>query len=177
MNRSTASFPRPSAPPTPDGQPTADIVNAAVEKIKDILKDAGSPANMLTLRGFSKLPDMPSMSEVYKLNPSRHRHLSYVPRPRPTCRYESHGQGPEVHQCRRRNDCQLRRPRLLLHPLQGRGHRRRRRQLRGQSPRLGGSRRPSTNKSSTSAPTFSSSPETTRLPPSGQTTAGIPSPS
>ena len=109
--------PPPVRPTHPHAQPTADIVNAAVEKIKDILKDAGSPANMLTLRGFSKLPDMPSMSEVYKLNPLGNRHLPHVPRPRPTCRYESHGQGPEVHQCRRRNDRQLRRPRLLLHPL------------------------------------------------------------
>ena len=61
--------PPPVRPTHPDAQPTADIVNAAVEKIKDVLKDAGSPANMLTLRGFSKLPNMPSMPDVYKLNP------------------------------------------------------------------------------------------------------------
>ena len=61
--------PPPVRPTHPGAQPTADIVNAAVEKIKNVLQRSGSPANMLTLRGFSKLPDMPSMSDVYKLNP------------------------------------------------------------------------------------------------------------
>ena len=61
--------PPPVHPTHPDAQPTADIVNAAVDKIRKTLKDAESPANMVTLRGFSKLPDMPSMTEVYKLSP------------------------------------------------------------------------------------------------------------
>lgn len=61
--------PPPVRPTQPSAQSTADIVNAAVDKIREILKAAESPANMVTLRGFSKLPDMPSMSEVYKLNP------------------------------------------------------------------------------------------------------------
>lgn len=61
--------PPPVHPTHPDARPTADIVNAAVDKIRAILKDAESPANMITLRGFSRLPDMPSMNQVYKLNP------------------------------------------------------------------------------------------------------------
>jgi len=48
---------------------TADIVNEFIKQAKRIL--AGHhPANMILLRGFSKLPDVPSMSEIYKLTPA-----------------------------------------------------------------------------------------------------------
>jgi len=48
---------------------TADIVNEFISKSKVIL--AGHhPANMVLLRGFSKLPDIPSMGEIYKLTPA-----------------------------------------------------------------------------------------------------------
>jgi 2,3-bisphosphoglycerate-independent phosphoglycerate mutase len=48
---------------------TADIVNAFISKAKGILAK-NHPANMILLRGFSKLPDIPSMSEIYKLTPA-----------------------------------------------------------------------------------------------------------
>ena len=47
---------------------TATLANGWVTKAKNIL--AGShPANMVLLRGFSKLPHFPSMGELYKLKP------------------------------------------------------------------------------------------------------------
>ena len=47
---------------------TATLANEWVTKAKTIL--AGShPANMVLLRGFSKLPHFPSMGELYKLKP------------------------------------------------------------------------------------------------------------
>jgi 2,3-bisphosphoglycerate-independent phosphoglycerate mutase len=48
---------------------TADIVNEFISKSKGILAKH-QPANMILLRGFSKLPDIPSMSEIYKLTPA-----------------------------------------------------------------------------------------------------------
>ena len=48
---------------------TADIVNEFISKSKGILAKH-HPANMILLRGFSKLPDIPSMSEIYKLTPA-----------------------------------------------------------------------------------------------------------
>ena len=48
---------------------TAGLVNEFIKQAKRIL--AGHhPANMILLRGFSKLPDVPSMSEIYKLTPA-----------------------------------------------------------------------------------------------------------
>ncbi len=48
---------------------TADIVNNFIKKASEIL--AGHhPANMILLRGFSKIPDIPSMSDIYKLTPA-----------------------------------------------------------------------------------------------------------
>ena len=48
---------------------TADIVNGFISKAKGILAKH-HPANMILLRGFSKLPDIPSMREIYKLTPA-----------------------------------------------------------------------------------------------------------
>ena len=48
---------------------TADIVNEFISKAKGILAKH-HPANMILLRGFSKLPDIPSMREIYKLTPA-----------------------------------------------------------------------------------------------------------
>jgi len=47
---------------------TADINNKFITKAKDILKDH-HPANMILLRGFAKKPQLPTMQEIYKLNP------------------------------------------------------------------------------------------------------------
>ena len=48
---------------------TADIVNNFIKQASGILA-RHHPANMILLRGFSKLPDIPSMSDIYKLTPA-----------------------------------------------------------------------------------------------------------
>ena len=53
----------------PSAKHTADILNQFVRKAKEVL--AGErPSNMILLRGFSRLPDIPSMGETYKLKPA-----------------------------------------------------------------------------------------------------------
>jgi 2,3-bisphosphoglycerate-independent phosphoglycerate mutase len=47
---------------------TADIVNEFVVKAKTRLVKQ-HPANMILLRGFAKKPKLPTMQEIYKLNP------------------------------------------------------------------------------------------------------------
>lgn len=53
----------------PEARPTADMVNAFIKEATDILSHSG-PANTVLLRGFSKTPSIPTMSELYKLNPA-----------------------------------------------------------------------------------------------------------
>lgn len=48
---------------------TADIVNKFLAAAAEILK-AEKPANMLLLRGFSKMVDLPKFQDVYKLTPA-----------------------------------------------------------------------------------------------------------
>lgn len=48
---------------------TAKIVNQFVEQAKNILTKE-KPANMVLLRGFAKLPILPTFQEMYKLNPA-----------------------------------------------------------------------------------------------------------
>ena len=50
-----------------DAEFTADIFNIFVEQAARILADQ-HPANMLLLRGFSSLPNIPSYSDLFKLN-------------------------------------------------------------------------------------------------------------
>ena len=47
----------------------AQFVNKFIDAAKEVLVEL-HPANMILLRGFSKLPDIPSMSEIYKLKPA-----------------------------------------------------------------------------------------------------------
>ncbi|MCP2597485.1 2,3-bisphosphoglycerate-independent phosphoglycerate mutase, partial [Candidatus Aminicenantes bacterium AC-335-G13] len=47
---------------------TARIVNKFMDKAMEVLKDS-YPANAVLLRGFSKLPKIPNMQELFKLNP------------------------------------------------------------------------------------------------------------
>jgi 2,3-bisphosphoglycerate-independent phosphoglycerate mutase len=47
---------------------TATIANEFIAKAKQILHHH-HPANMILLRGFSKKPQLPTMQEIYKLNP------------------------------------------------------------------------------------------------------------
>ncbi len=53
----------------PQAKHTAHIVNEFVDKAQEVLV-RHQPANMILLRGFSKLPDIPSMGEIYKLKPA-----------------------------------------------------------------------------------------------------------
>jgi 2,3-bisphosphoglycerate-independent phosphoglycerate mutase len=46
---------------------TAELVNQWVEKVKERIRDQ-RPANMVTLRGWSTEPGLPSIQEVFKLN-------------------------------------------------------------------------------------------------------------
>ena len=48
---------------------TAALANEFVQKAKVVLSDS-HPANMLLLRGFSKLPDIPEFDELFKLKPA-----------------------------------------------------------------------------------------------------------
>jgi len=48
---------------------TAALVNGYIRAANDVLKDE-PVANTILLRGFSRLPSLPSMSEVYKLRPA-----------------------------------------------------------------------------------------------------------
>lgn len=52
----------------PDGITTANAVNKFIEEAKKILR-THFPANMLLLRGFSRLPAIPPMTKIHKLKP------------------------------------------------------------------------------------------------------------
>ncbi len=54
---------------SPGAQRTAEIANEFVSRARRRLKDE-SVANMMLLRGFSRLPDIPSMPDIYKLKPA-----------------------------------------------------------------------------------------------------------
>jgi len=53
----------------PEAQRTAKVVNEYLKRATDVLKPF-HPANTILLRGFSKIPDIPSMSERFKLRPA-----------------------------------------------------------------------------------------------------------
>lgn len=52
-----------------NGKKTAKLANDFVSKAKWVLADA-HPANMVLLRGFSQHPNLPTMKEIFKLNPA-----------------------------------------------------------------------------------------------------------
>jgi len=53
----------------PEAGRMANAANQFVTQAKEILADH-HPANMLLLRGFSRLPSFPTMNEIYKLKPA-----------------------------------------------------------------------------------------------------------
>ncbi len=53
----------------PKSKHTANLINEFISEAKEILSNH-LPANMITLRGFSRLPHIPSMKDVYKLKPA-----------------------------------------------------------------------------------------------------------
>lgn len=50
----------------PQAEKAARLTNQFIEQASKLLKEK-QPANMVLMRGFSKLPTMPSMEEIYKL--------------------------------------------------------------------------------------------------------------
>jgi 2,3-bisphosphoglycerate-independent phosphoglycerate mutase len=58
---------------SPDGEATAGLVARFVEEARRVLHNK-APANMLTLRGFARRPDWPSMTDVFKLRPAAIAH-------------------------------------------------------------------------------------------------------
>lgn len=61
--------PREAVPLSPDAARTAAVINEFVAQAKTVLADS-LPANMILFRGISRRPDLPQMSEVFKLNPA-----------------------------------------------------------------------------------------------------------
>ena len=55
-------------PLSPAAEKLAGIANQFAEKAKEVLAEH-KPANMILLRGFSGRPEIPTMQEIYKLNP------------------------------------------------------------------------------------------------------------
>ncbi|MEA1926929.1 MAG: 2,3-bisphosphoglycerate-independent phosphoglycerate mutase [Candidatus Auribacterota bacterium] len=56
-------------PLDPGAEYTAGIVKKFIERANAVLKNE-RPANTMLLRGFSRLPDIPSMEELFHLNPA-----------------------------------------------------------------------------------------------------------
>ena len=56
-------------PLNPAAQKTAELVNNFVGQASHLLSEEDR-ANMLLLRGFAQLPNLPAMGEVYRLNPA-----------------------------------------------------------------------------------------------------------
>ncbi len=54
---------------SPKGKKTARLANEFAARAKAVLADS-HPANMVLLRGFSQHPNLPTMSEIFKLNPA-----------------------------------------------------------------------------------------------------------
>jgi len=61
--------PLPVSAMSPEAERTANLVNGFIEQARILLHDQ-HPANMMLLRGFSKWPDIPSMQDVFGLNPA-----------------------------------------------------------------------------------------------------------
>ncbi len=56
-------------PLSSEAKETADIVHKVMDKVNTVLKEE-KKANTILLRGFSKFPSIPSMKDLFKLNPA-----------------------------------------------------------------------------------------------------------
>jgi 2,3-bisphosphoglycerate-independent phosphoglycerate mutase len=56
-------------PLVPEAKRTAEIVNSFLDEVTEILSDLKA-ANTILLRGFSKFPTLPTMPELYKIQPA-----------------------------------------------------------------------------------------------------------
>ncbi len=63
------AIPHPAEALAPGSERTAVAVNEFVAQAKVLLSDS-HPANMILFRGISQRPDLPEMSEVFRLNPA-----------------------------------------------------------------------------------------------------------
>jgi len=54
---------------SPQAQKTAEIANEFVSQARSLLQDE-APANMVLLRGFARRPNIPPISQIYKLKPA-----------------------------------------------------------------------------------------------------------
>lgn len=61
--------PRPPSALAPEAERTAKAVEAFLQRAHQVLKGE-EPANGVLMRGFSRLPDIPSMEELFKLTPA-----------------------------------------------------------------------------------------------------------
>ena len=61
--------PRPASPIVPEAERTSDIVQAFVREAGRMLAE-DEPANMVLLRGWAQLPNLPDFGDVYHLNPA-----------------------------------------------------------------------------------------------------------
>ncbi|MCH8106998.1 MAG: phosphoglycerate mutase, partial [Chloroflexi bacterium] len=64
-----ALLPLPAEPLEPEAQRSAGLINQFVARARQLLAEE-ERANMVLLRGFAKLPSLPPMGEVYRLNPA-----------------------------------------------------------------------------------------------------------
>ena len=53
----------------PEAQATAGIINEFISMAREVLVNH-HPANMVLLRGFAQIPEIPTMNELYQLNPA-----------------------------------------------------------------------------------------------------------
>ena len=60
-------------PLSPEAEITSELVNNFIDEVTFFLKDS-SKANTILLRGFSKSPHLPTLTELYKLNPAAIAH-------------------------------------------------------------------------------------------------------
>ena len=61
--------PKPPTPLAPEAKHTAKIITLFLEQANQVLKDH-HPANTVLLRGISKIPAIPSMTDLFKLTPA-----------------------------------------------------------------------------------------------------------
>ncbi len=67
--QSAPEAPLPAKALAPEAERTAKIVNRFIKRVTEVLSGE-SPANTALLRGFAKYPDIPSMTERFKLTPA-----------------------------------------------------------------------------------------------------------
>ncbi|MCX8126391.1 MAG: 2,3-bisphosphoglycerate-independent phosphoglycerate mutase, partial [Dehalococcoidia bacterium] len=61
--------PKPVRPVTAAAKRTAEMVTSFLQQARTVLANK-HPANMILLRGFSKVPQLPKMGDVYKIRPA-----------------------------------------------------------------------------------------------------------